>query len=455
MNLRFTQLLKKLSSLENRITNLPSMINYGYLVSVKGLIAEVVGLKVPIGAQCVIERIIDGQNINIHAEVVGFSQGKSLLLSFEEIDGVFLGSRVFLKLDKHANHLVKKVPLCMQLLGRVLDGNGLPLDGLSPLDVRHYINVKNYSNNINPLNRKLITEVLDTGIRSINGLLTIGKGQRIGIFSTPGLGKTMLLEMITKYTQADVVVIALIGERSREVKHFVKNVLNSQNLSRSVVIAAPSNVSALIRIQAASYATSIAEYFCKKSQNVLLVMDSLTRYAMAEREISLALGELPVCQGYPSSVFEKIPNLLERAGNTQKNNGSITAFYTILMEDETQQDPVSYLARSILDGHIILSRHYADLGHYPAIDIESSISRVMPDIVNVQQYHQATYFKQLISSYQRNRDLINVGAYVSGNDLVLDNAVKLWPKLEKFLRQELSEQNNYSLSCQQLNEIFH
>lgn len=453
MNLRFTRLLNKLSSFENRVKNLPGIINYGRLVSVDGLALEAIGLKkVPIGAQCFIERIIDGKNININAEVVGFSEGKTLLLSFEEIRGVFLGARVFFKLDSNMNHVTKQIPLCMKLLGRVLDGNGAPLDGLPRLDVKYYTTLQEY--NVNPLNRKSISEVLDTGIRSINALLTIGKGQRIGIFSTPGLGKSILLEMIAKYTKADAIVIALIGERSREVKRFIKNVMNVKGLSRSVVIAAPANVSPLLRTQAASYATSIAEYFCKKNKNVLLIMDSLTRYAMAEREISLSLKELPVSKGYPSSIFSKIPNLLERTGNINKNKGSITAFYTILMEDEDQQDPVSYLAHSILDGHIILSRYYADLGHYPAIDIESSISRVMPDIINSEQYHYASYFKKLISSYQRNRDLINVGAYIHGNDLILDHAIKLWPKLEKFLRQEISEKNDYFMSCKQLSEIF-
>lgn len=453
MNLRFTQLLKKLSSFENKIKNLPSIVNYGRLISVNGLVAEAIGLKkAPIGAQCFIERIIDGKNINIKAEIVSFSEGKILLLSYEEIRGVFIGARVFLQLDSKMNYITRKIPLSMKLLGRVLDGNGMPLDGLPCLDEKYYTTIQ--ENNINPLNRKPITEVLDTGIRSINALLTIGKGQRIGIFSTPGLGKSILLEMIAKHTKADIVVIALIGERSREVKRFIDNVMNFQGLLRSVVIAAPSNVSPLLRIQAASYATSIAEYFCQKNKNVLLIMDSLTRYAMAEREVSLSLGELPVSKGYPVSVFSKIPNLLERTGNINKNKGSITAFYTVLMEDEDQQDPVSYLTHSILDGHIILSRYYADLSHYPAIDIESSISRVMPDIINSEQYHHASYFKKLISSYQRNRDLINVGAYIHGNDLVLDHAIRLWPKLEKFLRQETSEQYDYVVSCKQLSEIF-
>lgn len=451
MNVRFTKLLNKLSSFENGVNNLSNIINYGRLIGINGLILEAIGLKTPIGTQCFIERIIDGKNININAEVVGFSGEKTLLLSFEETHGIFPGARIFLKNNNNINGIVKKIPLGMQLLGRVLDSRGYPLDGLPALSSKCFTIVKN--DNTNPLSRKPITEILDTGIRAINGLLTIGKGQRIGIFSSSGIGKSILLGMMAKYTQADVIVIALIGERGREVKDFINNILGSQGLLRSVVIAAPADVSPLLRIQAASYATSVAEYFCKKNKNVLLIMDSLTRYAMAQREIALSLGELPVSKGYPSSIFSKIPNLIERTGNIYNNNGSITAFYTVLTEGEDEQDPISHLARSILDGHIILSRYYADLGHYPAIDIESSISRVMPDIINSKQYFQACYFKKLVASYQRNRDLVNVGAYVHGTDSILDNAIRLWPKLEKFLQQEKLEKIDYLMSCQELNNI--
>lgn len=452
MNLKFTQFLKNLSSFENRVKKLPDVIYYGRLVGINGLVLEVVGLKIPIGTECFIERIINGKVFNIDAEVIGFSGEKTLLLSFEEHHGIFPGSCVFLKNSQNMNGLVKKIPLDISLLGRVVDGKGNPLDKLPPLQDKYYrIQKKQY--NINPLHRKPITEVLDIGIRSINALLTIGRGQRIGIFSSSGIGKSILLGMMAKYTQADVIVIALIGERGREVKDFIEKILGSEGLSRSIVVAAPADVSPLMRIQAASYATSIAEYFCKKNKHVLLIMDSLTRYAMAEREVSLSLGELPVSKGYPSSIFSKIPNLVERVGNIN-NKGSITAFYTVLTEGDEEQDPVSYVARSILDGHIILSQYYADLGHYPAIDIESSISRVMPEITDSKQYQQAVYFKKLVSSYQRNRDLIKVGAYIVGTDLILDNAIKLWPKLENFLKQETSEKINYSISCQDLNKIF-
>ncbi|QIQ41690.1 MAG: FliI/YscN family ATPase [Buchnera aphidicola (Microlophium carnosum)] len=452
MNLRFVQFLKKFSSFENRIEKLSDIINYGRLISINGLVLEVMGLKMPIGSECFIERIIDGQNVNIHAEVIGFSGEKTLLLSYEDINGVFPGARVFLKLGSYVDRIIKKMPLCVELLGRVLDGRGRPLDQLPKIDYKHYTVIKNDS--INPLHRTPITEVLDTGIRAINGLLTVGRGQKIGIFSSSGIGKSVLLGMMARYTQADVIIIALIGERGREVKDFIENILGVEGLSRSVVIAAPADVSPLLKIQAASYATNIAEYFYKRNKHVLLIMDSLTRYAMAQREISLSLGEFPISKGYPSSIFSKIPMLVERTGIANKSKASITSFYTVLTEGEDEQDPISHLARSILDGHIILSRHYSDLGHYPAIDIESSISRVMPSIINTKQYNQALYFKKLVASYQRNRDLINIGAYVNGTDLILDHAIKIWPKLKKFLQQEISEKSDYLISCEALNEIF-
>lgn len=454
MDLRFTRLMEKLSTLEDKVNNLPNAINYGHLVGIHGLVLEVIGLKASIGAQCFIERKVNNQIQNIDAEVVGFSKEKILLLSFEEINGIASGARVFLRSSDDVNGIIKKLPLGEKLLGRVINARGQPLDGLSPIGSKHYTIIKN--NNINPLNRKPITKVLDTGIRSINSLLTIGRGQRIGIFSGSGIGKSILLGMMSKYTKADIIVIALIGERGREVKYFIDNILGHEGLLRSVVISATADVSPLLRIQGASYATSIAEYFCKKNKNVLLIMDSLTRYAMAQREIALSLGEIPVSKGYPSSIFSKIPNLIERTGNVNNKNGSITAFYTVLTEheDDDEHDPVSYLARSILDGHIILSRYYADLGHYPAINIESSISRVMSDIVSSKEYNQACYFKKLVASYQRNKDLINVGAYISGTDPVLDEAIKLWPKLEKFLQQDKSEKISYDTARQQLHEIF-
>ncbi|AWH90686.1 flagellum-specific ATP synthase FliI [Buchnera aphidicola (Melanaphis sacchari)] len=452
MKLRFSKILKKISLFENKVNKLSNIIYYGRLISINGLVLETTGLNAPIGAHCFIERIIDGKLSNINAKVVGFKGEKTLLFSFEEIYGVFPGARVFLKISKNMNYIFNKIPLGIELLGRVLDSRGNPLDGKPEFDQKIFKIPK--KNNINPLDRKPINTILDTGIRAINGLITIGLGQRIGIFSSSGVGKSILLGMMSRYTQADIIIIALIGERGREVKYFIQNILGLDGLLKSVVIAAPADVSPLSQIEAASYATNIAEYFCQKGKNVLLIMDSLTRYAMAQREVSLSLGELPVSKGYPSSIFSKIPILVERAGNLS-NNGSITAFYTILTEnEEDQEDPIAHLCRSILDGHILLSRYYADLGHYPAIDIESSISRVMPEIVNDQQYRQSCYFKQLVSVYQRNKDLINIGAYVSGNDPILDRAIKMWPLLQNFLQQKQAEKSNYLNSYNELNKIF-
>ncbi|QFQ32949.1 FliI/YscN family ATPase [Buchnera aphidicola (Aphis fabae)] len=451
MKLKCSKLFDKITFFENKINNLSDIIIYGHVISINGFVLEVIGLKAPIGAECIIERIIDGKVLNISAEVIKFNKEKTLLFSFQETYGILPGAKVFLKTLKNSDVFIKKVPLGMSLLGRVLNAKGRALDGLPELDSKSFTMIK--TRHINPLNRKPITEILDTGICAINGLITIGRGQRIGIFSSSGIGKSILLGMMAKYTKADIVVIGLIGERGREVKYFIENILGSDGLSKSVVVASPADVSPLLQIEAASYATSIAEYFRDKDKNVLLIMDSLTRYAMAQREVSLSLGELPVSRGYPSSIFSKIPILVERSGNID-NKGSITSFYTVLTENDEDQDPISQICRSILDGHIVLSRYYADLGHYPAIDIESSISRVMPDIITKEQYSKACYFKKLVASYQRNRDLINIGAYVKGNDLILDDAIKKWTDLEKFLQQKPSEKSNYSVSCEKLSKIF-
>ncbi|ALD15041.1 ATP synthase [Buchnera aphidicola (Aphis glycines)] len=440
-----------MTSFENRINSLSDCIMYGYVISIHGSVIEVIGLKASIGSECIIEKIIDEKVLNISAEVIRFNKDKTLLFSFEETYGILPGAKVFLKISRKMTPFVKRVPLGMKLLGRVLNAKGRALDKQSELDPKCFKIIEN--KRINPLNRKPINEILDTGIRAINGLLTIGKGQRIGIFSSSGIGKSVLLGMMAKYTQADVVVIGLIGERGREVKDFIENILGLNGLSKSVVIAAPADASPLLQIEAASYATTVAEYFRDQDKHVLLIMDSLTRYAMAQRDVSLSLGELPVSRGYPSSVFFKIPALVERSGTTE-NQGSITSFYTVLTENNEDQDPISHICRSILDGHIVLSRYYADLGHYPAIDIESSISRVMPEIITPEQYSKACYFKKLVASYQRNKDLINIGAYVKGNDLILDDAIKKWTNLEKFLQQKPSEKSNYLVSCEELNRIF-
>ena len=320
----------------------------------------------------------------------------------------------------------------------MIDGAGKPLDRLGALVCPQMRSLQ--SRPYNPIEREPINTTLDVGVRAINSLLTVGRGQRLGLFSGSGVGKSVLLGMMARYTTADVIVEGLIGERGREVKEFVENILGEAGLARSVVVAAPADTPPLLRMQGAAYATSIVDgFFRDQGKHVLLIMDSLTRYAMAQREIALAIGEPPATKGYPPSVFARLPQLVERAGNGVRNSGSITAFYTVLTEGDDQQDPIADAARAILDGHIVLSRSLAEGGHYPAIDIEASISRAMHGLVSEEQFERARRFKQLYSRYQRNRDLINVGAYVSGSDPLLDRAILAYPLLEAYLQQNMQQ----------------
>jgi flagellum-specific ATP synthase len=352
---------------------------------------------------------------------------------------------------RRASDQARHVPVGPGLLGRVLDSTGKPLDGLGPLLVER--NVSLHGRALNPLERAPITKVLDVGIRAINAITTVGRGQRMGLFAGSGVGKSVLLGMMARYTEAEVIVVGLIGERGREVKEFIENILGEEGLRRSVVVAAPADVSPLLRLQGASYATAIAEFFRDQGKHVLLIMDSLTRYAMAQREIALAIGEPPVTKGYPPSVFAKIPQLVERAGNGGENGGSITAFYTVLVEGDDQQDPVGDSARAILDGHIVLTRSLADQGHYPAIDIEQSVSRAMTNLIDNDQFSIVRRFKSLYSRYQRNRDLITVGAYARGTDSMLDRAIALQPHMEAFLQQSINEKAFYAESLADMSEI--
>jgi flagellum-specific ATP synthase len=303
-----------------------------------------------------------------------------------------------------------------------------------------------HSRPFNPLSRAPIRQVLDVGVRAINALLTVGRGQRMGLFAGSGIGKSILLGMMARFTSADVIVVGLIGERGREVKEFIENILGPQGLARSVVVAAPADTPPLLRLHGAAYATAIAEYFRDQGKHVLLIMDSLTRYAMAQREIALAIGEPPATKGYPPSVFAKLPQLVERAGNGRMGGGSITAFYTVLVEGDDQQDPIADSARAILDGHVVLSRSLADQGHYPAIDIEASVSRAITELLAPEDMALVRRFKLLYSRYQRSRDLINVGAYVRGSDPLLDEAMVLYPQLETFLQQGINQCEDYG-SC--------
>jgi flagellum-specific ATP synthase len=296
--------------------------------------------------------------------------------------------------------------------------------------------------------------VLDVGVRAINSMLTVGRGQRMGLFAGSGVGKSVLLGMMARYTTADVIVVGLIGERGREVKEFIEQILGTEGMARSVVVAAPADTPPLMRLQGAAYATAIAEHFRDQGKNVLLIMDSLTRYAMAQREIALAIGEPPATKGYPPSVFAKLPALVERAGNGRSGGGSITAFYTVLTEGDDQQDPIADSARAILDGHIVLNRSLAEAGHYPAIDIEQSISRAMHTITSPEHQKLARQLKQLTSRYQRNRDLISVGAYSPGSDPLLDQAIAKHDRIEAFLQQGIHEQATISESSGQLAALF-
>jgi flagellum-specific ATP synthase len=306
---------------------------------------------------------------------------------------------------------------------------------------------------VNPIDREPISQVLDTGVRAINALLTVGRGQRIGLFSGSGVGKSVLLGMMARYTSADVIVVGLIGERGREVKEFIENILGPEGRARAVVVAAPGDTPPLLRMQGATYATAIAEYFRDQGKHVLLLMDSLTRYAMAQREIALAIGEPPATKGYPPSVFAKLPALVERTGNGLNGHGSITAFYTVLAEGDDQQDPIADSARAILDGHFVMTRALAEQGHFPAIDIEQSISRVMHSIVDPRHEENARKLRMLYSRYQKNRDLINLGAYVAGSDPLVDAALALYPSLEAFMQQGMNERAGFADSLLALNQL--
>ena len=361
----------------------------GRVTRVTGLVMEAIGLKLAVGSACSIP--LPG-GTRIEAEVVGFDDDKLFLMPQSDVEGVVPGTRVFpvetaqslpragsvehprRRPSDRARHL----PVGDELLGRVLDGAGRPLDSLGPVVTNHAapLNVRA----VNPLSRAPITETLDVGVRAINSILTVGRGQRMGLFAGSGVGKSVLLGMMARYTSADVIVVGLIGERGREVKEFIEQILGTVGLARSVVVAAPADTPPLMRLQGAAYATTIAEHFRDQGKNVLLIMDSLTRYAMAQREIALAIGEPPATKGYPPSVFAKLPILVERAGNGREGGGSITAFYTVLTEGDDQQDPIADSARAILDGHIVLNRTLAEAGHYPAIDVEQSISRAMHSI---------------------------------------------------------------------------
>jgi len=393
-----------------------------------GLTLEAVGIQANVGARCLVQSQGGGTT---EAEVVGFSDDAVFLMPTGDIRGIGPDARVV------PTERVYEAPVGEGLLGRVLDGGGNALDGRGALEVSDRMPLTGRV--INPMARQPIRDPLDVGVRAINALLTVGRGQRMGLFAGSGVGKSVLLGMMTRFTTADVIVVGLIGERGREVKEFIENILGDEGMARAIVVAAPADTTPVMRLHGASLATSIAEYFRDQGKNVLLLMDSLTRYAQAQRELALAIGEPPATKGYPPSVFAKIPQLVERAGNGDVGGGSITGFYTVLTEGDDQQDPIADSARAILDGHVVLARRLAESGHYPAIDIEASISRAMTEITDDEHQERARRFKGLYSTYEQNRDLISVGAYSRGSDPRIDEAIDMQPRLMEFLRQGMDQ----------------
>ncbi|WP_438436472.1 flagellar protein export ATPase FliI [Kluyvera georgiana] len=399
----------------------------GRLVRVNGILLECVGCRLAIGQLCHVESI---EQEMMDAQVVGFDRDVTYLMPFKQPSGLIAGARVF-PAGKSEGVMIGD-----QWLGRVVNGLGEPLDDKGKLGGDTLL--PQQLPQVHPLKRQPVEAPLDVGVRAINGLLTIGKGQRVGLMAGSGVGKSVLLGMITRYTQAEVVVVGLIGERGREVKEFIENALQAEGLAKSVIVAAPADESPLMRIKATELCHTIASYYRDKGKDVLLLVDSLTRYAMAQREIALSLGEPPATKGYPPSAFSMIPRLVESAGNSE-SRGSMTALYTVLAEGDDQQDPIVDCARAVLDGHIVLSRHLAEAGHYPAIDIGQSISRCMSQVTSRDHQLVARTLKQLYAEYQSIKPLIPLGGYVAGADPLADRAVRLSPAITQFLQQEVQD----------------
>jgi len=434
----------------------------GTLVRVAGLVLEAAGLRLPVGSVCEVR--MPGQN-PVLAEVVGFSGDRAYLMPTGDVHGLVSGASVVprqwpappLQLGgaqhrwRRSEDRTLHLPVGDGLLGRVVDPHGHPIDRRGALGEVHGQPLVRRP--INAMDRDPVRRPLDTGVRAINAMLTVGRGQRIGLFAGTGVGKSVLLGMMARYTEADVIVVGLIGERGREVKEFIEDILGEEGLRRSVVVAAPADSPPLVRMQGANYATAIAEEFRDRGLHVLLLMDSLTRYAMAQREIALAIGEPPATKGYPPSCFAKLPQLVERSGNGASGGGSITAFYTVLSEGDDTQDPIADAARGILDGHIVLSRELAEAGHYPAIDVEKSVSRVMTSVASAEHIEGARRFRQLHSKYHKARDLIQLGAYQPGHDPELDSAVQLHAPMNQLLQQRMQECATLDTSLQALRGV--
>ena len=421
----------------------PELVVEGVLRRTVGLAMEAEGCHAALGGRC---DVVAADGRHVETEVVGFSGERLFLMPIADMRGVAPNARVI------PISGTPEVVVGDDLLGRVLDGRGKPLDGGKPIARGKTVPLLGES--INPLKRQPIRAQLDVGIRSINSLLSIGRGQRMGLFAGSGVGKSMLLSMMTRNTEADVVVVGLVGERGREVQEFIDQSLGAEGMKRAVVVATPADDTPLMRMHGAWLTAAIAEHFRDQGQNVLLLMDSLTRFAQAQREIALAIGEPPATKGYPPSVFAKLPQLVERAGNGAEGGGSITAIYTVLAEGDDHNDPIVDAARAILDGHIVLSRNMADAGIYPAVDIESSVSRAMNQCTSDTQQQLASRFRHVYSTYQENRDLVAVGAYQPGSNPQLDEAIALWPAIIEFLRQHHQQSVDSEQSLAGLREMF-
>jgi flagellum-specific ATP synthase len=420
----------------------PTIKGYGRVIQVIGLVVEGLGPSAAIGDIC---HIKPRNGSAVPAEVVGFRDHKVLLMPFGDLRGIEPGCRI-VPLGVPAQAQVGDA-----LLGRVLDGAGSPLDAAAPPSLR--LSYPLYAPTQNPLRRQRISEPVDVGVKAINALLTLGKGQRMTILAGSGIGKSTLLGMMARHTSAEVSVLALIGERGREVREFIEKDLGPEGMKRSVVVVATSDQHPLLRMRGAYLATAIAEYFRDQKKDVLLMMDSITRFAMAAREVGLAIGEPPTAKGYTPSVFAQLPKLLERAGTTA-DRGSITGIYTVLVEGDDLNDPIADAIRAIADGHIVLSRDLANQNHYPAIDVLASISRVMPDIVGPEQMNARNQLISLLAAHKKAEDLINIGAYVTGSNPQIDLAIKKTPAIQTFLRQGIGESVNFSESLPRLKAIF-
>ena len=433
----------ELSQLLSAVDQAKTVVECGKVTNISGLAIEVSGLSLAIGKIC---KIFVDNTISIEAEVIGFTKEAIIVMPYDNMTGIAKGMLV---IEVESGGMA---PVGSQLLGRIVDALGKPLDGKGAITCETFIPL--HPKPLNPLNRSRIAEPLDVGVRVINALITTCKGQRMGIFAESGIGKSVLLGMMTKFTNADIVVVGLIGERGREVKEFIEDIIGQEGLEKSIIVAAAADNSPLMKVAGAIYATTIAEYFRDQGKSVLLIVDSLTRFAQAGREIALSCGELPTAKGYTPTVFARLSQLVERSGTGALNAGTITAFYTVLIEGEELSDPVAEHVRSLIDGHLILTKALAEEGHFPAIEIQKSVSRLMHAVVSKEQQDLALLIKRVLNAYRKNIDMINIGMYQRGSDKLVDTAIKHWPLIRQYLVQDMNQRSNMQESLELLLELF-